>query len=258
MLREKIFPHHAPDGFRWRGGEIARVEGLSDAVFAFAVTLLIVSLEVPKTFNELMVLMHGFVAFAICFALLMQVWHEQFVFFRRYNLQDRTTIALNLALLFVVLFYVYPLKLLFSVLTNVWMGASLEVRLPSGAVEPMVERHQMPALTAIFSAGYLAVSAVFLLLFWRAYRRRAELELNDLEVLDTRISLGASMLNAGVGLASLLVSLCGGEQWAPRAGVVYPLLLCPGFTVYYNIMGRKKRRMHEAGHASSPQIPDSV
>src|SRR5215471_10442761 len=180
MLREKIFHHQAPDGFRWRGGEIARVEGLSDAVFAFAVTLLIVSLEVPKTFNELMVLLRGFVAFAICFALLMQVWHEQFVFFRRYNLQDRVTVALNLALLFVVLFYVYPLKLLFSVLTNVWMGQSLEVRLPSGAVEPMVERHQMPALTAIFSAGYLAVCVVFVLLFWRAYRRRGELELSDL------------------------------------------------------------------------------
>jgi len=38
----------APQGFgadlafRWRGGEISRLEGLSDAVFAFAVTLLVV------------------------------------------------------------------------------------------------------------------------------------------------------------------------------------------------------------------------
>ena len=39
-------------GFRWRGSEIARIEGLSDAVFAFAVTLLVVSLEVPKTFQR--------------------------------------------------------------------------------------------------------------------------------------------------------------------------------------------------------------
>ena len=29
------------DGFRWRGGEISRIEGFSDAVFAFAVTLLV-------------------------------------------------------------------------------------------------------------------------------------------------------------------------------------------------------------------------
>lgn len=45
--------------FRWRGGEVSRIEGFSDAVFAFSVTLLVVSLEVPKTFNDLMMTMLG-------------------------------------------------------------------------------------------------------------------------------------------------------------------------------------------------------
>lgn len=80
MLRESLIEHHKPRGFRWRGKEISRIEGLSDAVFAFAVTLLVVSLEVPKTFTELTALMSGFLPFAICFAMLMQVWHEQFIF----------------------------------------------------------------------------------------------------------------------------------------------------------------------------------
>jgi hypothetical protein len=31
--------------FRWRGGEITRLEGFTDAVFAFAVTLLVYSLN---------------------------------------------------------------------------------------------------------------------------------------------------------------------------------------------------------------------
>jgi uncharacterized membrane protein len=225
------------------------VEGLSDAVFAFAVTLLVVSLEVPKTFNELAVLMRGFVPFAISFALLMQVWHEQFVFFRRYNMQDRATVALNLVLLFVVLFYVYPLKLLFGYLTNQWLGFGTEVHLPGGAVEQMVEPHQMPALTAIFSAGYLAVCLVFLILFWRALRQRRHLELNDLEVLDTRISIGASMLNGGAAALSLMVALFAGA-WAPLAGIVYPMVLGPGFTIYYSIMGARKRRLRELSNTA--------
>ena len=41
-------------GFRWRGLEMHRIEGFSDAVLAFAVTLLVVSLEVPHTFGELL------------------------------------------------------------------------------------------------------------------------------------------------------------------------------------------------------------
>src|SRR4051795_4161527 len=107
MLRESLMNKHQEAGFRWRGGEIARIEGLSDAVFAFAVTLLVVSLEVPKTFNELSELMRGFLPFAISFTFLLQIWHEQYRFFRRYNLQDFTSIVLNCILLFIVLFYVY-------------------------------------------------------------------------------------------------------------------------------------------------------
>ena len=41
------------NSFRHRSHEVKRIEAFSDAVFAFAVTLLIVSLEVPKNFEEL-------------------------------------------------------------------------------------------------------------------------------------------------------------------------------------------------------------
>lgn len=34
--------------FRWRGEGVSRIEGLRDTVFGFAITLLVVSLEVPK------------------------------------------------------------------------------------------------------------------------------------------------------------------------------------------------------------------
>jgi hypothetical protein len=57
---EKYFP--------WRAGEITRLEAFCDVVFGFAITLLVVSLEVPRSFEELIQIMRGFLPFAACFA----------------------------------------------------------------------------------------------------------------------------------------------------------------------------------------------
>jgi uncharacterized membrane protein len=97
-----------------RRHEISRLEAFSDAAFAFALTLLVVSLNVPRSYDELMTLVRGFPSFACCFALLFWIWHEHNMFFRRYGLQDAWTVFLNGLLLFVVLFYVYPLKFMFD------------------------------------------------------------------------------------------------------------------------------------------------
>ena len=93
----------ASDGFRLRGTEMSRIDGFSDVVFGFALTLLVVSLEVPKSYTELHELMRGFLPFAINFSLLVTVWYAHYTFFRRYGLHDTGTIALNAMLLFVVL-----------------------------------------------------------------------------------------------------------------------------------------------------------
>ena len=97
-----------------RRHDISRLEAFSDAAFAFALTLLVVSLNVPRSYDELMTLVRGFPSFACCFALLVWIWHEHNMFFRRYGLQDSWTVFLNGLLLFVVLFYVYPLKFMFD------------------------------------------------------------------------------------------------------------------------------------------------
>ncbi|HNL26385.1 MAG TPA: TMEM175 family protein, partial [bacterium] len=104
LSNQALDPH-----FRWRGHEVTRVEAFSDAVFAFAMTLLVVSLEVPKNLSQLLETMRGFPAFATCFTILVMLWYWHYKFFRRFGLQDRFTIVWNAALLFVVLFFVYPL-----------------------------------------------------------------------------------------------------------------------------------------------------
>src|SRR4029079_14630441 len=203
MIREKLMENDIGRSrdFRWRGHEVSRIEGLSDAVFAFAITLLVVSLEVPKTFSELAETMHGFGAFLISFLLLFAVWFNQYKFFRRYGLRDTSTVLIYAALLFVVLFYVYPLKFLFSFLIDRFTGGHGEVRLPNGNVVAMIESlDQLSSLMIIFNLGYLAVFTVFVLLFYHAYRKREALGLNELERFDTRDSIVESVLNCGIAI----------------------------------------------------------
>jgi hypothetical protein len=49
--------------FRWRGREITRLEAFCDVVFGFALTLLVVSLEVPRNYHEMMLAMRRIPAF---------------------------------------------------------------------------------------------------------------------------------------------------------------------------------------------------
>jgi uncharacterized membrane protein len=207
MIRKHLIGSHTVGeaGFRWRGHEVTRLEGFTDAVFAFAVTLLVVSLEVPKTFPELMEAMHGFVVFGICFSLLAYVWYMHYRFFRRYGLENPWTVTLNCALLFFVLFYVYPLKFLFTAAFSDQQFSDAEGRL----------------LYGIFSVGYAAVFSVFALLYWHAWGVRAELELTTLETLRTRKSLIDQVALACIGLLSALLAQVIPARDVNVAGYVY-------------------------------------
>jgi uncharacterized membrane protein len=228
------------EGFFWRGREVLRIEGFSDAVFAFAVTLLVVSLEVPNTFDELLATMRGFLAFAICFLLLLTVWFEQYKFFRRYGLSDGTTIHLNALLLFVVLFYVYPLKFLFTAWMDQLLGFRTQVGHSTESVIETIEPGQWPLLIIIFSAGFVVVQLIFVLLYWRAYALRGTLELNFHEASITRQEIQGFLILAGIGLASIAIAYFGGEERLSWAGLVYALSW-PLMQLHSRIMARRRR-----------------
>lgn len=242
MLRKKLIEatHANRTKHRWRTQEIFRIEGFSDAVFAFAVTLLVVSLEVPRTFHELLESMRGFVAFAFGFAILAVVWYNQFKFFRRYGLQDAVVIALNAALLFVVLFFVYPLKFLFSILVRLaFEGGS------TGAAASPIQLGEMPILMSIYGAGYVAIFAIFLLLHVHVYRHRDRLQLDQVELFDTRSMLYENLINVSIGLTSILVALIGGPSMSGISGLVY-MLIAPAMSINGMVRGRKRRKFDGA------------
>ena len=197
--------HHDPvDGFRWRSHEITRIEGFSDAVFGFAVTLLIVSLEVPRTSTELLTTMRGFGAFVITFLMLAGMWYMQHTFFRRYGLEDRVTVVLNLVLLFTVLFFVYPLKFLFTSLMINLRGRAM-VQTAHG-LEPIILPEHRGLIFLIFGAGFTAVFTVFVLLYEHAYKQREKLGLNEFELYETRYTMRRLKLAIGVGVTYFAIA----------------------------------------------------
>ena len=254
MIREKLLSQGVGEefGFRWRGHDVTRIEALSDAVFGFAITLLVVSLEVPRTFDELLFMMRGFLAFAICFAILVMVWYRQYIFFRRYGMRDTGTIVLNAVLLFVILFYIYPLKFVWNFLTNLLITFDMRVRLPSGEMIYPVAREQAGTMMLVFSLGYVAVFVVFTLLYARAYRKRAELELNTLEVFDTRTEIESILLKVAIGVLSIAIAVIGGWHYAGPSGWVYGLI-GPTLTIHGRARGKQRKRIEADIRASSAE-----
>jgi uncharacterized membrane protein len=208
-LRERLFSPFVQKELQteWRGREISRIEGFSDAVFGFAVTLLVVAIEVPHTSGELLETMQGFGSFLVTFAILFSIWYRQFIFFRRYGLEDKTTVVLNGALIVVVLFFVYPLKFILGAMLGRFLGGGKFTTLPNGTVVPIIRPEHLPYLFAIYGFGLAAVYFVFALLYRHAERNREIIKLTEIEAFDTRESFKNNLSVAGAGLVIAVASL---------------------------------------------------
>jgi len=222
--------------FRLRGKEVTRLEGFSDAVFGFAVTLLVVSLDVPSRFSALLSTMKDLLPFAICFGLLCFLWYRHYQFFRRYGLQDGVTISLNALLLFVILAYVYPLKFLF----RSWLGGS-------GASDVSNSNPQQAAqLYIIYGLGWAAVFVVFALLYLHAWFARGALELTEHEQFETLASLWENLGMASIGLISCVLAL-----FTPLLAIGLPGLIYFSVAIEQTVVGALVGRRRRAAAAQA-------
>ncbi len=203
--------------FRLRGTQVSRMEGFSDAAFAFATTLLVVSMEVPRDFTQLLDVLKGIPAFAVCFTILIWLWVAHYKYFRRYGIEDRVTIALNSLLLFVVMVYVYPLKFVFTIFMGMLTGIQ-----PGNTGK--IQGDQVGDLFVIYGAGFMAVFLILALMNLRAYALRDCLNLDALERLMTRAEIARCLGIAGVGLLSIILALVIPGGAAGLAGVAYFLI----------------------------------
>ena len=224
---------------------MSRIDGFSDVVFGFALTLIVVSLEVPRTYDELHAVLIGFIPFAICFVFLIMVWYAHFRFFRRYHLHDFATILFNALLLFTVLFYVYPLKFLFNVIT-IQIGATT-IDTSHHATPVFSAPWQIRELMVVYGLGFAATYFCLAALYWNAWRQRVSLHLNALEVTLTLTYFWDLVGVASVGLLCCVAAMMLPPAQAGNAGWVF-FAIGIYKTAHGFIAGRRVR----AAHARTP------
>lgn len=221
------------DGGRFASG--VRVEAFSDAVFAFAATLLVVALEVPDTVAELREVLRGFVPFTLSFGALVAIWSIHRAYFRRFPNVDRLAVALNSCLLFVVLFYVYPLKFLAKGIAATLLGTG-----ESGVGVQSFD--ELALLFVWYGAGFAAIFLFVAALYRHGARSAEALGLDAKERHEARFlarhyalfvlvgvvsaALAATGVGVRIGLPGWIYAslgpLCGGHGWWSARGTRSP------------------------------------
>lgn len=106
----------------------------------------------------------AFLSFAVSFFVLVGLWYTHYNFFRRTNYIDNWIIALNAILLFVVLYYIFPLKSLI----NTWTG-SVRINL-----------EDFSSLFQLYSLGFFFIFLCLSLMYLRASKKTKKPENYDL------------------------------------------------------------------------------
>lgn len=224
MLAEQevgLDPH-----FRYRGKNQTRVETFSDAAFALAITLLVLSSTVPTTFSELIASTKMIIPFGLCVILIMVIWYQHYLFFLQYGLQDIRTVSINTLLIFQILVYVYPLKFLtrylFEAVVLIFQGRINDILI----MYPDASSNSIGFLMVFYGLGGASIFLTLAWLYHYAYSKREDLELNEYEIYTTIVSRRSNLLMASIPLLSSILALIDPFQ----NGLSYAL---SGFTYFF-------------------------
>ena len=216
-----------PDGFRHRGRDITRLEVFVDAAFAFAVTLLVISIDtIPNSVADLIDALKGIPAFGVSLAMIALFWSAHARWSRRFGLDDAVTTVLSILFVFLILVYVYPLKMMFASffgwISNDWLPSNLTI----------TRYNDIRLMFLIYSAAFITLSLCVLGLYLNAWARRDTLGLDSDERCRTVGEIAVYAWFVFVGGLSVLAAMVMPESppnWAAGLpGMLYVLLSLTG------------------------------
>jgi uncharacterized membrane protein len=207
MLKDALRKHNLGlnKEFRHRGEEPGRLENFSDAVFALAITVLLISTSPPTSFDQIKRFVWEVIPFCICITAIILLWHEHFKFYFRYGIRNGRVILLNTIFLIIVLFYVYPLKFF----TKLILFPIAYIFNQTHIIEELVQTYKgtdMAYLMIIYGVGATGVFVVLTLMYRYALKNADLLELNEIEKFDTWASIRANFLMGIVPFIAVIVA----------------------------------------------------
>ncbi len=159
---------------------MTRIETFVDAAFAFAFTMLVISIDqIPQSPIELLELSKDIPAFVLSASLLGWIWVGHSHWSRTFGLQDPMTVFLSLSLVVLVLIFVYPIKLMVQA-TVVYATDDM---FATGLFDNGGwDNNSVASLFVYFSFGLLVLSIIIISLYWNALRFKHQLVLSEYEI----------------------------------------------------------------------------
>lgn len=185
-----------------RGRQTTRLETFVDAAFAFALTMLVISVDsIPNSFDELLQALKGVPAFAASFAIMVMFWLGHYRWSRRFGIEDTGSVVLSLSLVFLVLVFLYPLRLMMAGALNAMTGGWL----PAGLI--VTGLAEARAFFFLYGAAFALMAAVLLALNLRVQRLDLEPPLTRLDRSVARVEAEVWAILASTGATSAVLAL---------------------------------------------------